>query len=104
MKEKVVKYAFWDAVGTVVYVVFIATLIYFLGRSGLSLNHSVIISISMLLLFVFSAAFTGLLVFGRPVAWYFNGKKKEALSLVFYTLGIFLILTIVAFIFLIFVF
>jgi len=47
-------------------------------------------------LFVFSAALTGLLVFGRPVLWYFDGRKKEALSLLAHTLAIFLVITIIA--------
>jgi len=44
----------------------------------------------MLCLLVFSAAVTASLIFGRPVIWYMDGKKKEALSLLAYTLGIFL--------------
>ena len=55
----------------------------------------------MLMLFVFSAAFTGTLVLGRPIVWYLNGKKREALSLLFYTLGVFLAITLIAFLFLI---
>lgn len=42
--------------------------------------------IIMLMLFVFSAAITGSLVLGRPILWYIDGKKKEAVHLLFSTL------------------
>lgn len=55
-----------------------------------------IIPIFMLMLFVFSAALTGTLVFGKPVLLYLEGKKKEAISLLIYTLGTFFILMLLA--------
>ena len=95
MKE-VAKYAWIDAIGTALYVAIVALFIYFLGRSGIS-DVSFLIPTAMLMLFVFSAAFTGVLVFGRPIMWYLDGKKKEALSLIVYTLGIFLAITVIIF-------
>ena len=59
-------------------------------------GNSVLIPIAMLLLFVFSAALTGALILGRPILWYLEGNKKEAFSLLLYTLGIFLGITLVA--------
>ena len=50
---------------------------------------------------VFSAAFTGFLVFGRPIMWYLDGKKKEAMQLFFSTLILLLMIAIVIFIFII---
>ena len=58
--------------------------------------NSALIPIAMLLVFVISAAFTGSLILGRPVLWYLDGKKKEALSLLISTLVIFLGITLVA--------
>ena len=49
----------------------------------------------MLMLFVFSAAVTGSLIFGQPVLWYLDGKKKDALTLLTYTLAVFFILTVI---------
>lgn len=52
--------------------------------------------VAMLMLLVFSAALMGILVFGQPLMWYLDGKKKAALSLLGYTMGallVFLILT-----------
>jgi len=43
--------------------------------------------IIMLSLLVLSAAIMAILVFGRPVLLYLDNKKKEALSMLFYTVG-----------------
>ncbi len=55
----------------------------------------------MLLLFVTSAAITGFLVFGKPAMLYIDGKKKEAISLLGYTIGMLFLITLIVFIFLI---
>ena len=94
---KITKYALLNSLGTSVYVIAIASFLYFLGKNFPGGNESVFIPIFMLMLFVFSAAFTGILVFGRPIMWYLDGKKKEALSLLFHTLLIFFVVTIIAF-------
>lgn len=55
--------------------------------------------LSILLLFVFSAAAVGLLFFGRPIYFYLNGFKKEGLKLLFYTLGfLFIVVSVVFFV------
>lgn len=56
-----------------------------------------------LTLLVFSAATMGIAIFGRPVMWYLDGLKKEALSLIFYTLG-FLFVILILFLALLFIF
>ncbi|MCG2698852.1 hypothetical protein L6251_00285 [Candidatus Parcubacteria bacterium] len=43
----------------------------------------------MILLFVFSAAITGLMFFGRPAHLYLSGMKTEAIKLILYTLACF---------------
>jgi hypothetical protein len=45
------------------------------------------VPVFMLLLFIISATITGFLVLGKPALWYINGKKQEALYLLFATLG-----------------
>lgn len=62
---------------------------------------TIIIPMAMLMLFVCSAAITGFLVFGKPMMRYIDGKKKEAISLLTYTLGMLFIITIIFFLFLI---
>jgi len=68
-----------------------------------AINAILTAPIVMLSLFVFSAALTGTLIFGRPILWYLDGKKSEAISLFAYTLAIFLTITIFAFVALYFI-
>jgi hypothetical protein len=100
MKETI-KYALLDSLGTTAYIALIASFMYFVEKGSFGAGKTVFVPIAMLMLFVFSAAFTGTLVFGRPIVWYLNGRKQEALSLLFYTLGIFLAITIIVFLLLI---
>lgn len=98
--KSIAKYAAINSILTALYVVIVALFINFLGsKSGET--KSVIIPISMLMLLVFSVALVGSLMFGRPILWYMEGRKKESVKLLIYTLGIFLILTVFAFLFLI---
>ena len=94
------KWAIIDSLGTTAYIILIVSFIYFLGQIQAESGESILVSIAMLMLFVFSAAFTGSLVFGRPILWYLDGRKKDAFYLLAYTLGILLALTILVFIFL----
>ncbi len=96
MKSEI-KYALLNSIGTAAYVILIVSFMYFFGSQLPSDNETVFAPISMLMLFVFSAAFTGLLVFGRPIIWYLDEKKKEAISLLFYTLSMFLVITFIVF-------
>lgn len=100
MMSSVLKRAILDSFGTVVYIILVVSLIFSL-QAFASEPDTIIIPIAMLLLFVCSAAITGFLVFGKPVMLYLDGKKKDAVKLLSYTLGMLVILTIVAFIFLI---
>ena len=97
----VIKYAVINSLGTAAYIVLVVSLIFFLGNKFSGGDETIFIPIAMLMLFVFSAAFTGTLIFGRPIVWYLNGKKKDAVLLLAYTLGIFLAITLVAFLLLI---
>ena len=99
--KSTIKYAAMNSLGTAAYIVFVVSLIFFFGSRFPEDGKTVFAPIAMLMLFVFSAAFTSALVFGRPVIWYLDGKKKEALSLLFYTLGIFLAITLIVFLFLV---
>jgi len=99
-KREILKHAVINSFCTALYVIFIVLFIYLLSLIFPN-GEIILIPIAMLMLFVFSAAFTGSLVFLKPMMWYLDGKKKEAVSLLVYTLGIFLILTIIAFLLLI---
>ena len=98
--NKIITRAFIDAIATVLYIILIVSFIFslqiFYPKEGI-----IIIPIAMLLLFVCSAAITGFLVFGKPVMLYLDGKKKDAIKLLGYTIGILILITILTFILLI---
>lgn len=77
---------FTHASATFLYVASIAWFL-FNGKNFFGGTPSFLIPLFMLLLLVVSATITGLLVLGRPVYLYFNGFKKEAISLLLATLG-----------------
>lgn len=74
--NKIIKRAFIDAVGTVVYITLVVLFIFSL-QIFVSKEDNIIIPIAMLLLFVCSAAITGFLVFGKSVMFYMDGKRKR---------------------------
>lgn len=94
--KKVFKYAFMNSFGTALYVILVASSVFAL-QGFFSDVQTIFAPIAMLMLLVFSVAFVGTLIFGRPAMWYVDGKKKEALTLLIYTLVTFLIITIVFF-------
>jgi hypothetical protein len=98
MKDIRIK-AFINSLLTSLYIIAIGLFLYFGTTIKLGRN-SFIAPIAMLFLFVFSAALTSFLLLGKPAQMYIDGNKKEALSLVTYTLGFFFISTFIALIFL----
>lgn len=100
-KENILKYASLNALGTFAYVILITIFFYFARLGFFGDGNPIIIPMAMLMLFVFSAALTGSLVLGKPIMWYLDGKKREALKLFAYTLVALFILTVIAFIILI---
>jgi hypothetical protein len=98
MKHTILRYAGLNALGTALYVAFVASLFFYAPRLfGGNGKDSVLIPFAMLLLFVLSAAVTGMLVLGRPVLWYLEGKKREAVSLLLTTVGCLFVITAFAF-------
>jgi len=95
-RREIIRQALMNSLITAAYVILVALFIYLASQGLFEQNNTVLIPIAMLMLFVFSAALTGFLIFGKPFMWYLNNKKKEALSLLFYTLGIFLAITVIA--------
>ena len=89
-KKKIILYGIMHAACAVLYVALVA-LTMSQAKDLLGPMHQAFGMTAFLLLFVVSAALMGLTIFGRPILWYLDGQKREALSLVYYTL-IFLIL------------
>lgn len=86
-----------NALGTLVYIIVVATLIQNGDRLFGDMDNFVG-PIAFLLLFTLSAVVVGSLVLGKPIMLYLDGKKKEAVTLFMQTaswLAGFTILTIV---------
>lgn len=79
MSKNIFKNALVNSILTAVYIGIIASFLFYAkdlfgqGEEG----ETVLVPIMMLLLFVISAAITGFLVFGRPILWYLDGRKKR---------------------------
>ncbi len=95
--KTIIKTALFNSLSTAVYVALVGSFFYLAGQKKFGDGHTVFIPIFLLMLLVFSVALTGALIFGRPVLWYLEGKKQDALSLLVYTLGSFFIITLLAF-------
>ena len=89
------KHALINSISVSIYVTAIATLFNILGKTQNTTN-SILIPITMLLLLVFSVALMGTLIFGRPLIWYLDNKKKEAIQLLAYTILFIFAITLIA--------
>lgn len=102
MKE-IRKTAFINSFLTTLYIVAVGIFFYLGATFKIGQNNNFIAPIAFLLLFVFSASITGYLMVGKSAQMYVDGKKKEALSLISYTLGFFFLFTLIGIILLILV-
>lgn len=79
--------AFLHSLGVVAYIIVVSCLMFNVERIFGGQEDTVLAPAAFLLLFTLSAAIVGLLVFGRPVMLYLDGKKKEALNFAGTTIG-----------------
>ncbi len=92
--KSVMKRAVIDALGTTAYVAGVAYFMFSAGQAKWGTHNTLLIPIVVLMLLVFSVAIVGWLIFGKPVLLYLDGKKKEAVALLGYTLGILAVITL----------
>lgn len=88
MKKHILIAALTNAGATTLYVLTIASFLFY-GETFFGADErldTVLAPVLMLLLLVISAAITGFAVFGKPVIWYLDGKKQDALRLLGMTL------------------
>jgi len=86
-----------NAGGIAVYVALVSALMNSVERIGGPANKA-LGGIAFLMLFVFSAAVTGTLFLGQPLALFLQGNRREGISLLAYTLGWLFVLTVAAFV------
>lgn len=87
----------WSLVHSLGILFYIAAVSYVMtnGEKWFGKMDNFIGPIAFLLLFTLSAFVVGLLGLGKPIMFYFDGKKKKAVTLVFLTAGWLFIFTII---------
>ncbi|MBN2198050.1 hypothetical protein JW698_02585 [Candidatus Wolfebacteria bacterium] len=98
-KKRIIKYAFIQAVIAVAYIAIVSGLMAN-GEKLFGKHEGALLMMAMLLLLVLSVAVMGVTIFGKPIIWYLNDLKKEAIILILYTLGFLIITAIIFFAFL----
>ncbi len=94
-KTKIIGYAFLNAVVAAAYVMLVAL---FMTNFGTIVPETGILGpTAFLLTFVISAAVMGVVVFGRPVVWFLNDRKREAIDLVIYTIFFLIVIALIVF-------
>lgn len=88
MRKKIVGHALLNACLMAVYIALIASLLVYMPKYVGDQTNTVLMQIVMLSLFVFSAVIAGILVVGKPILWYLDNRKSEALLLLGYTLAL----------------
>lgn len=91
---KLIQESFLSSAGVLVYVFGVSWLIMY-GNKLFGQANNFWGPVLFLLLFIFSALVTGLLVLGRPIWLYLEKEKKEAVRLLFYTVGWLFVMMIV---------
>lgn len=92
-KNKIALYALGNAAVASGYVALVASIMS--GAQAFFGKMNGILAVSgFLLLFASSAAILGVVIFGRSVAWYLDGKRGDAVTLAVYTVSFLLIITL----------
>ena len=96
MHPSTIKYAAVHALLAVLYIALVACFLWnannLFGKADTPFS-----TMAFLLTFVISAAVMGMLVFGRPLLWYLDGRKKEAVELALATVGCLIIIAALVF-------
>ena len=96
MKNIILKNAITQAILSSAYVWLIGSFLFYIPKFLHSDKPDTVLApILMLSLVVFSAALMGVHIFGKPLMWYLDNKKREAITLLTYTLGIFFAITVI---------
>ena len=85
-KKHILLYGLINALGVFVYTSGVAYVMFHLGNLFPAMPGMMGLAL-MLMLFVVSATVVGALVLGKPILWYFENKKREALQLFLTTLA-----------------
>ncbi|HZC82585.1 MAG TPA: hypothetical protein VE222_12875 [Nitrospiraceae bacterium] len=92
--NSILRTALVNALLTALYVGVVGSFLFYAAQIRLGQAKTVLVPIAILMILVSSAAFVGALIFGRPVLWYFDGRKQDGLLLLTATLAILFAVTI----------
>lgn len=95
-KNMLIRRSLINAVGMVTYIILVASFMSNVERFFAGREDTVMAPISMLLLFVTSAAITAGLVVGKPIMLYLDNQKQDAVKLFGYTVAWLFIFTVIA--------
>lgn len=96
MDMKILKRAVTNSVLAFAYVTLVGLFVSHASKT-FGQKDSALTPVAVLMLLVFSASLMGILVFGQPLMWYIDGRKKAALNLLGYTMAALLVLMILTF-------
>ncbi len=87
MNKKILKYSLVHAFLATAYIFCVAVFVFCADKIIKIDNVPFFGPVIVLLLLVLSAAIMGILIFGKPVLLYLDNQKKDALTLLFSTVG-----------------
>ena len=95
LNKKLVNYAIIHSLGVLAYV---SLVVIFMNNAQrlFGKNDNAMTGVVALMIFILSALVTGSLVLGRPIMLYLDGKKSEAVKLLFYTMASLFVLLLLA--------
>ncbi len=96
-QKTVIKHALINSILSAIYIGLIANLMSY-AEKNFSGPDTSLSAMAFLLTFVISAAIMALLIFGRPVTWYLDNHKKQAVQLAAYTIAFLIIIAVIIFV------
>lgn len=96
-KREIEKRGVLNALGALGYIILVVSLMFSIKDFGGPDGASMLQPVGFLSLLSLSAAVMASLVFGKPAMLYVDGKKKEALKMLGWTIGTFAVLTFALF-------
>ena len=85
-----------NALSALLYITLVACVMFY-AIEKTTPNKSVLVPLAVLSLFTLSAAVMGYIFLYQPFQLYFDGKKKQAVNLVFQTIAAFAVITAIIF-------
>lgn len=97
-KSKIIQRSLLNSLGAAIYIAVVAVFMSNVEKFFGNKPDTFLAPLSMLLLFVLSAAVVSGLILGKPIILYLDGEKKVGVELFLYSLAWLFIFTILAFI------